>query len=228
MLQFIPVKGKKEDYPEIKDVIYLDDSTGNSMTKKYRYAVEHYVKDNTWYCFRHNDLRIVSPFEEFEEALKRQVPDNIAICGVIGTLNMERTFTWWTPHREVNGVGSIRQTILKEDNPNKDKFYTMNDWPGYHEGLASVDGCIMFIHKRLFDAGANWDTKIKDFQFYDVDICLQALEHQFGIATVPLVVQHDSAGITPKNFDVLRVYVENKWAKKVNDVFPINRFSKFQ
>lgn len=228
MIQFVPVKGKTEDYEKQKDVIYLDDSTGKSMTEKYDHATRNFIKKPGWYCFRHNDLYIETPIEEVEWLLNNRVGSSVAVCGVMGTLNLEHTMNWWFPHREVNGAGMIKQTILKDGVPDKDgKSYVMRDWPGYHEGLATVDGCVMFIHSKLFAAGAAWDTNIIDYHYYDVDICLQALEHSFGVATVPVLVRHDSAGNAGTRLDELRKYPFDKWNRKVSGLFPINKFSTF-
>lgn len=232
MLQFVPVKGKKEDYPVIADVIYLDDSTGNSMTSKYKYAVEHYVTEDTWYCFRHDDLTIETPMADVEWFLNNRVDNDVAVCGVMGTLNIEQSLHWWMPFREVNGVGYIKQAVLdpatrKPVEPFR--TYEMNDWPGYHKGLASVDGCVMFIHKKLFDAGAQWDEHLPSYHFYDVDISLQALEHGYSVATLPIVCAHISRGDMPppEIMNPLRQNMFNKWNNKTHGVWPINRYSKF-
>ena len=229
MLQFVPVKGKKEDYPEQTNVIYLDDYTGNSMTSKYNYALDHYVKDDTWYCFRHNDLTINTPLEEVEWGLNNRVSKDVAVAGVIGTMNLENSMNWWMPYREVNGAGFIKQVVLGPDKKPVVplKTYDMADWPGLHEDMATVDGCVIFIHKKLFDAGARFDEKLPSFHFYDVDICLQALEHKFKVATLPIVCTHVSGGEVPPDIDVLRKNCFNKWNIKVHGIFPINRFSTF-
>lgn len=232
MLQFVPVKGKKEDYPEIADVIYLDDSTGNSMTSKYNYAVEHYVTEDTWYCFRHDDLTINTPLNDVEWILNNRVGSNVGVCGVIGTMNLEQSVHWWVPHREVNGAGYIKQVVLDEVTHKPAtpfRTYDMADWPGYHEEMATVDGCVMFIHKKLFDAGAKFDVSLSNYHFYDVDICLQALEHGLSVATIPIVCTHESRGDMPppEIMNPLRQNAYNKWNNKVHGVWPINRYSKF-
>lgn len=230
MLQFVPVRGRAEDYPKVPDVVYLDDSTGDSMAKKYNYAVEHYVTDDAWYCFRHDDLTIDTPMEDVEWFLEHRVGDKVAVCGVIGTMNLEDTCHWWMPHREVNGAGYIQQAILDEvthEPVEPLKTYTMADWPGYHEEMAIVDGCVLFIHKKLFDAGAKFDVSLRSFHFYDVDICLQALERGFYVATLPIVVTHVSDGRLPPDIGELRQEFFAKWNPRVGGIWPINRYTKF-
>jgi hypothetical protein len=229
MLQFVPVKGKKEDYPVVKDVIYLDDTTGDSMTKKYDFAVRNYVKDDTWYCFRHNDLTINTPMDDVEWFLNNRIGSDVAIAGVIGTYNLEQSMHWWVPFREINGAGFIKQVVLGPDHKPVEpmRTYDMPDWPGYHEGLATVDGCILFIHKKLFDSGAKFDPKLTSYHFYDVDICLQALEHHYQVATVPIVCTHISRGEVPPDIDGLRANCFAKWNSKVHGIWPINKFTKF-
>ena len=62
--------------------------------------------------------------------------------------------------------------------------------------------------------------------FYDVDICLQALQRGYKVTTVPVVVKHDSEGIPPKNFNDYRKVCFEKWNARI-DAWPISRLTKF-
>ena len=45
MIQFIPCKSSK-GLEKTDDIIYLDDKCGNSMAKKYNYAIKNYILDS--------------------------------------------------------------------------------------------------------------------------------------------------------------------------------------
>lgn len=228
MKQFVPVRGKKEDRLIITDIVYLDDLTGDSMCKKYNYAIDNLMPDDEWVCFRHDDLDFITPINDIEWFLNNRVPEDVWVAGVIGTYNVEVSLHWWVPFREVNGVGHINQLVLENGKPKTPKqTYPMNDWPGYHEGVASIDGCCMFIRTSAFKAGLRFDEALPDYHFYDVDICLETIARGHGVATVPIDTVHKSAGGLPPNINDLRQNVFKKWNERVKGIWPINKYSKF-
>lgn len=227
MKTFVPTIDKKP-YDAENDVTYLDNSCGDSMCKKYNHAIDLLGDYEGWVCFIHDDAYIKTPGDIVQARLDQAYAKGQRIAGVMGTLNLDTSMHWWWPDRQVNGAGSIQQIVLGPDKKPlvPEKVYEMNDWPGYHPGLATVDGCCMWIHTDVFKK-IRWDENIQGYHFYDVDICLQALRAGFGICVVPVTVAHASPGELPKNINELRKPVFEKWARLVN-TFPINKFAIFR
>ena len=103
----------------------------------------------------------------------------------------------------------------------------MADMPGVYDYMATVDGCCMFFPKRVFEEGLRFDKRLKEYHFYDCDICLQLLEKGLKVTTTDIVVKHQSSGMPSKNFNELRLVFFNKWNNKVRGQWPISRVSKF-
>lgn len=217
-------------YDFINDVTYLDNSCGDSMCKKYNRAIDIVEKEGYegWVCFIHDDAYIRTPKDVVEARLRQAYDKGQRIAGVMGTLNLDTSMHWWWPDRQVNGAGFIQQIVLGPDKKPvvPEKVYEMNDWPGYHDGLATVDGCCMWVHTDVFKK-QRWDDTIVGYHFYDVDFCLQGLRNGFGVCVIPVVVAHASPGELPKNIDELRKPIFEKWARLVN-TFPINKFALFR
>jgi hypothetical protein len=53
------------------------------------------------------------------------------------------------------------------------------------------------------------------------------LERKQKVATIDIVVKHQSSGVPSKNFNDLRLVFFNKWNKKVHGEWPISKLSKF-
>ena len=225
---FVPTIEPRE-YDAVNDITYLDNSYGDSMCKKYNRAIDMIGDYQGWVCFRHDDLEIRTPADIVQARLRQAYDKNQVIAGVIGTFNLDYLMHWWYPDREVNGCGYILQKVLDENKKPvvPEKTYEMKEWPGFHDGVATVDGCVMWIHTDAFKH-IRFDEKIKGYHFYDVDICLQALRAHLGVCTVPIVACHESAGdFDKKEMDKLRVYVFDKWSRIAN-TFPINKYSMFR
>ena len=225
---FVPTKDPRE-YDAVNDITYLDNSYGDSMCKKYNRAIDMIGDYKGWVCFIHDDAEIRTPQDIVQARLRQAYSRDQLVAGVIGTFNLDYLMHWWYPDREVNGCGYILQKVLGPDKKPvvPEKVYEMKEWPGFHDGLATVDGCCMWIHTDAFKK-IRFDENIKSYHFYDVDICLQALRNKIGVCTIPVVVVHESAGeFDRKEMDKLRVYVFDKWSRIVN-TFPINKYALFR
>lgn len=168
-------------------VTYIDNTHGGfDLGAKLNYAMDSAKKANAdWLCFRHDDLTIETP-ELIETQLKQAEVDNVRVAGVIGTLALQSSLQWWQPTRNIHGAGAIIQGFS-----NGQPDSVMADWPGYHTGLASVDGCILWVHKDMFDhhvmeGFARW--------FYDVQICVEALLLGYRVGTLDVRCRHQSEG----------------------------------
>lgn len=233
MLEVIPVikkpQSKMVNGIEIgnPNIIYVDNDCGDSMTKKYNYAISQINLDENedeFVCFRHDDMVINTPFDVIEKKLSL-FPKNVGVVGMIGTYNIEKSFHWWVPFREVNGAGYIKQVKLDDDKKPVEPFetYEMSDWAGEHLGLASVDGCCMFIRKKCLKE-VKFDENIKNYHFYDVDYCLEAMAHRWDIATTHIDGHHYSYGGMRPEINELRNVMFEKWKNRIT-AFPINKYT---
>lgn len=222
----------------------------NSIAKKYNYAIEHFVLDpdckEDIICFRHNDATIKTPLNICEYKLSKLFESHkIGLAGVIGTIALDRNCTWWNGvlfagERSTYGAGAIiqggkRQKVnngvpMVDENGNaiiEDYEYWMNDYPGVHDYMGTVDGCCLFFPKWIFKEGLRFDENLENYHFYDTDISLQVLERGYKVSTIDIAVKHDSMGKPPENFNELKQVFYSKWDKKVHGEWPISRLSTF-
>ena len=232
MIEIVPVT-KLDTLTNTDKRFYIDNTKGNSMAKKYNYAIENIVlkNDDPIICFRHDDCNILTPIDVCEYKLGKLFEDgDVGIAGVIGTIALDKICTWWNGvlaagGRMTYGSGSIIQGGVDEKgNPTE---YPMKDHPGVHDYLATVDGCCMFFPRWIFEQGLRFDENLKDYHFYDTDISLQVLERGYKVSTIDIVAKHTSEGKPPKKFEELKKVFFEKWDKKVKGNWPISRLSKF-
>lgn len=233
MIEIVPVTERKPENVDTNRVFYIDNTQGDSMAKKYNYAIENIVLKNNdpIICFRHNDCTIKTSIDVCDYKLTKLFEEkDVGLAGVIGTIALDTNCTWWNgvPRaggRWTYGSGYIIQGGVGQDG--KPIEYPMNDHPGVHDYLATVDGCCMFFPKWVFEEGLRFDESLKGFHFYDTDISLQVLERGLKVSTIDITVKHSSEGKPPKEFEELKKHFFEKWNKKVNGVWPISRLSKF-
>lgn len=233
MIQIIPISSRDEDQIDASNIFYIENSIGNSMAKKYNYAIENIIlkQDDPIVCFRHDDIMFITPLDVCNYKLTKLFEDPmVGVAGVIGTIALDTTCTWWTGVSAAGGRGNYGSGAIIQGNIDKDGKpieYPMNDHPGVHDYLATIDGCCMFFHKRIFEEGLRFDETLTDYHFYDTDICLQVLERNLLVSTIDITVKHSSVGKPPENFNDLRKVFFEKWNKKVHGVWPISRLSTF-
>lgn len=233
MIQIIPISSRDEDQIDTSNIFYIENSIGNSMAKKYNYAIENIIlkQDDPIVCFRHDDIMFRTPLDVCNYKLTKLFEDPmVGVAGVIGTIALDTTCTWWTGVAAAGGRGNYGSGAIIQGNIDKDGKpieYPMNDHPGVHDYLATIDGCCMFFHKRIFEEGLRFDETLTDYHFYDTDICLQVLERNLLVSTIDITVKHSSVGKPPENFNDLRKVFFEKWNKKVHGVWPISRLSTF-
>ena len=145
----------------------------------------------------------------------------VGVAGLIGTYILEPSCVWWIPNRPLNTAGRIIQGYPDG------KAQPMNDWPGTHTGLATVDGCCLFISRKLLESGIRFDENLDNYHFYDADICCQALAAGFDVATVDIEAVHTSMGAAPNEIEPFRKVFFDKWSAKI-DRWPISRYTNFK
>ena len=223
MIEIVAVKDKKET---IFDNIHYIHNTSklNSIAKKYNHAIEKYClpSNEKYFCFRHDDLTLNTPPDVIKYKLDKLFEDgSVGIAGLIGTYVLEMSCVWWIPNRPLNTAGSIIQGYPDG------KTAPMNDWPGTHKGLATVDGCCLFVSRKLLESDVRFDEDLPDYHFYDADICCQALAKGFDVATVDISATHTSTGKAPNEIEPFRQKFFAKWSNHI-DAWPISRYTVFK
>lgn len=233
MIEIVPVLECTPNDKDTNKLFYIDNTIGDSIAKKYNYAIENIVlqNDDPFICFRHNDSKLVTPIDVCEYKLNKLFEEkDVGIAGVIGTIALDTNCTWWNGVPRAGGRGSYGSGYIIQGGKDKDGKpieYPMNDHPGVHDYLATVDGCCLFFPRWIFEEGLRFDENLKGFHFYDTDISLQVLERGYKVSTIDITVKHFSEGKPPKEFEELKKAFFDKWNKKVNGVWPISRLSKF-
>jgi hypothetical protein len=233
MIEIIPVAERKPEQVDTKTVFYIDNTLGDSMTKKYNYAIENIVLKNNdpIICFRHDDTQIITPLDVCNYKLTKLYENgDVGIAGVIGTIALDTNCTWWNGVPRAGGRWTYGSGYIIQGGKDKDGKpieYPMKEHPGVHDYLATVDGCCMFFPKWIFEEGLRFDENLAGFHFYDTDISLQVLERGYKVSTIDITIKHFSEGKPPEIFEQLKKVFFDKWNKKVNGVWPISRLSKF-
>ncbi len=233
MIEIIPVAERKPEQVDTKTVFYIDNTLGDSMAKKYNYAIENIVlkNDDPIICFRHDDTKIITPLDVCNYKLTKLYENgDVGIAGVIGTIALDTNCTWWNGVLRAGGRWTYGSGYIIQGGKDKDGKpieYPMKEHPGVHDYLATVDGCCMFFPKWIFEEGLRFDENLAGFHFYDTDISLQVLERGYKVSTIDITIKHFSEGKPPEIFEQLKKVFFDKWNKKVNGVWPISRLSKF-
>lgn len=222
MIEIVATSEHKDSHD---NVYYVADSKKlNSMSKKYNYAVEKYClpSNEQYFCFRHNDLIFNTAPDVMKYKLDKLFEnEKIGVAGLIGTYALEASGVWWMPNRPLNTCGNIIQGYPDG------KTAPMPDWPGTHLDVATVDGCCIFVSRKLFEAGIRFDENLPSYHFYDADICCQALAAGFTNATIDILATHQSVGEMPPEFKEYQKNFIEKWTKKI-DFWPISKYTKFK
>lgn len=223
MIEIVAVKTKRDT---ILDNVHLISNSAklNSIAKKYNYAIDKYClpSNEQYFCFRHDDLTFNTPNDIIKYKLDKLFEDGkVGVAGLIGTYILEQSCVWWIPNRPLNTAGKITQSFPDGKN------IVMSDWSGTHRGLASVDGCCLFVSRKLLETGVRFDEDLSDYHFYDADICCQALSKGFEVATVDIDATHESVGEATTEIEQYRKVFFDKWTNKI-DNWTISKYTKFK
>lgn len=213
ILEFVPVK----DLPENTSLgpVLIDNSRGDTLAQKIAVLKEY---DADYYIFRHEDLKIETP-ELIEQQCELMRTNNIGVAGVIGTLCLFESCTWWQPQRNVVTVGAILQ------GDGKGGSYPMLDGPGFRADAISVDGCCMVFSKEFIQKYEPHDFGSWRY-CYDVDACLQCLQMGLNVGILDIRCKHDSQGQMTPDFEQTRQSFLAYWKQHVN--FPVIKQSEFK
>lgn len=212
--EFIPVIMAPEKPKE--GVIYIENKPGQETLAEKIAALKKY--DFDYAVFHHQDLVIETP-EAIPSQCERMRVDNVGIGGVIGTLCLFESCTWWNPQRNVVTVGAILQ------GDGKGGCYPMLDGPGYRADAVSVDGCCLVFSKDFIRNYGLHDFGSWRF-LYDVDACLQCLRMGMNVAILDIRCRHDSQGQMTPDFEQARQRFLAFWREHVS--FPVIKQSEFK
>lgn len=210
----VPVKDPR---PDSTGIHYIDNSRGETLSEKIKAQLD---LDADWYIFRHEDLSVPADFGPLVDQLTFFDREHVGVAGVIGTLCLFPTLTWWNPMRPQVTVGAITQGFS-----NGQPDVLMADGPGVRTDAVSVDGCVMAFSREFLE-------RFESHPFhprlcYDVDACLQALSLGYKVGILDFPCRHQSEG----KFDIGELEATRKkmmayWAPRVD--FPVIHTSKFR
>lgn len=197
------------------NVHFVCDRKRDNMAKKCNRAIDEFLSGPAeWLCIRHADVEIRCDDSVVESQLNQLAVKRVGVAGLIGTLALGETLQWWSNYRPAVTVGAIIQGYSDGSE------VPMLDLPDRRSDLASVDGCCLWISRRMLNAGVRFDGKIPGWHCYDADFCLSTLFHGYKVGLVNVCAKHSSEG----HFEVTEMsrcqdYVLNKWKKLVS--FPV-------
>lgn len=201
---------------------YIGNSVSDTLSGKI--AAMRSLADADWYCFYHEDLTFDCDDPYSDPYLEQQLAlfdrENVGVAGVIGTLCLYPTCMWWQPMRPQVTVGAITQGF-SDGKPDA----VMADGPGTRTDAVSIDGCCMFFNRKFLDV---FEAHPFHWRYlYDVDACLQALQHGFKVGVLDYRCRHQSEGkFDVGEFDAARKKFMEYWGPKVD--FPVINSSKFR
>ena len=246
MITIVPCK----EMPKEKEdkIIYVpNEGENDSMAKKLNRGIEIFLRKyptEKIVCIRHDDAYVRTDPSVVEWQI-RQLTDNhkVGAVGLIGCCQLYDSCTWWAPNRKINAIGAIKQGGVRQKTVNGLKLYTKKDnkpvmeefeYPmieklGVCDYAATVDGCCMWFPRWIFEEGMRYDENLKDYHFYDADICLQVLARGYKVATnTNIEVMHKSVGEMPDYFNELKKNFYTKWSILTDNHWPISRNTKFK
>lgn len=211
----IPISNKVPREP-LGNIHYFEQLDGDTAAKKYNRIIEEFLATSSddWLCIHHHDLELRCPEPEIQRQLDMVYPLGVRTCGVIGTMCLYRSFQWWQPMRPAVTAGAIVQGYANgTEQP-------MLDQPGIRTDMASVDGCVMWLHRDILASGLRVDENIPGWHCYDVDLSLGTLARGFKVGVLNVAAMHKSEGeFDPAVFEQCRKYMDDKWTKVVD--FPV-------
>ena len=214
ILETIPVTLKPERPKE--GVTYLENDDAHKTLASKIAMLKDYDAD--YFVFHHTDLKIETP-ELIQIQCERMKIDNVGVGGLIGTLCLFDSCTWWNPQRNVVTVGAILQ------GDGKGGSYPMLDGPGYRPDAVSVDGCFLILSREFVQKYEPHDFGSWRY-LYDVDACLQCLQMGLNVGIVDVRCKHDSQGHMTPDFEQARQQFLTYWKQHVS--FPVIKQSEFR
>jgi len=214
-------------YPNSLEIIVLDNREKNEgLCAVYNQGVAKasgrvlaFMHEDVWMMENDWDVVLLKKFRELPE---------MQILGVAGAALLEpEPYALWS-------AANIPYTFGKVTHLNKktEEFFlaVYNERDGDQEAVV-VDGLWFAARKTLFEKCRFDEQTFTKFHFYDLDICMQALEFGKVYVTADIRVLHKSEGSFGEEWkDWSRIFVE-KWkaklpAKTLNEPPPATKLFK--
>ncbi|MDR3001174.1 MAG: glycosyltransferase family protein [Fibromonadaceae bacterium] len=198
-------------WPKSLEIIIIDNrekneglcAVYNQGAAKAKGRILVFMHEDVWMLEKDWDIVLLKKFRELPE---------IQILGVAGSsLLADKPWPLWSVADIPYTFGKVVHLIEK----NEEFFLALyNDRDGDQE-VVVLDGLWFAAKKTLFEKLAFDEKTFPAFHFYDIDICMQALEFGKNYATTDIRVLHKSRGSFEGEWEKWsNVFVE-KWKDKL-------------
>ena len=188
---------------EAFEIVCVDNSRNRySIFEAYHQGV--LMAKGDYLLFIHDDIRFLT--QSWGQIIRTSLADKqVGVVGVVGGHIIDETSYSWTSSGYYSGqVFQVRSG---------EKTYYDHNRSGLGDSVVALDGMLLGIRKELFEqAHLRWDSNsYRGFHFYDLDICMQAIQKGFRIAIVPIVLEHYSQGTFNTRFYDNCAIFHQKW-----------------
>lgn len=164
-----------------------------TIADKYNYGITTFVQKGQLnpqdvVVFVHEDVRIIDPQFAHKLEIVFAQKQEVGIVGVCGTTEITERGGWHLTDQN-NLRGHLMQEFQGTVNHN-----IYGNRIGYYDDLCAVDGFCFAIRAKLFTEGVMFDKNVGEWDFYDLDVCLQARDKGYKVAVADILLQHKSEG----------------------------------
>ena len=194
-------------WPKSLEIIVIDNREKNEgLCAVYNQGVAKangrvlvFMHEDVWMMKTSWDAVLLGKFRELPE---------IQILGVAGSSLLKRhPLAFWPAPDIPYTFGKVMHLIGKEDEKDEKFFLALFNGRDGDQEVVVVDGLWFAVRRTLFEKCCFDEQAFPEFHFYDLDICMQALEFGKIYVTTDICVLHKSEGS-----------FKREW-KKYNDIF---------
>lgn len=182
---------------QVLQVFDKDKSKPENIFTKYNAGIESLMnsglQDDDIIIFMHEDVAFVDNLLRDKIEFLFTEKKDVAILGIAGAIELTERGGWWmTTPDKMRG-----HLIQGKDGGNQGEgFHLQKGAIGYFDDLVAVDGCILITRGKFIREGLAFDHKnYHSNDFYDIDICFQAMEMGYKIAVADILIFHQSSGM---------------------------------
>jgi len=198
-------------YPKSLEIIVIDNrEKGEGLCAVYNQGVAKasgrvlvFMHEDVWMLEKEWDAVLLRKFRELPE---------MQILGVAGSsLLVDYPYALWVAASIPYTFGKVVHLIEKDN----EFFLTLfNERDGDQEAVV-VDGLWFAVRKTLFEKCRFDSETFPKFHFYDLDICMQALEFGKVFITTDIRVLHKSEGTFKEEWKEWNNIFVDKWKEKL-------------
>jgi len=174
-----------------------DKEKPENIFKKYNAGIEAAIKtelrDDDIIVFMHEDVGIIDGiFKEKVELIFAEKND-VAVVGIAGAVELTERGGWW-----MTSPDKMRGHLIqgKDGGGQGEGFHLQKGAIGYFDDVVCVDGCMMITQGRFIKEGLAFDDKtFESSDFYDIDVCMNALHMGYKVAVADILIYHQSSGM---------------------------------